>query len=210
MMPLKTLLALACTTALLGIATRPNDQASDNPSATDPADPIDTRSPAVIYAEYFPSPEADGADDVAPRLHRNLQANPVFATDRRSPIDVQRTFSTAHEVNQAKRSADVAGQRSAKRSYSPASAANTAKHRGYRKLSMFDLARQSFQNVRHNRAKNIVRNKQVEVRLERAERARRLAQSRTFYRTNVRDRMRLGGTRNNRGSRQTRSSNSSR
>ncbi len=206
MMPLRTLLALACTTALLGIATVANDQTSDNPSAMDAADPIDTRSPAVIYAEYFPSPEADGADDDAPRLHRNLQTNPVFATNSRSPIDVQRTFSAAHEVNQAKRSAGVAAQRSPKRSYSPTSAAITAKHRAYRKLSMFDLARRSFQNVRQNRAKNTVRNKQREVRLERAKRDPRRAQSRTFYRTNVRERTRLGGTRNNRGSRQTLSS----
>ena len=87
MMPLKTLLALACTTALLGIATVPNDQASDNPSAMDAADAIDTRSPAVIYAEYFPTSEADGADNVTPRLHRNLQTNPVFVTDSRSPSD---------------------------------------------------------------------------------------------------------------------------
>ncbi len=206
MMPLRTLLAVACTTALLGIATVANDQASDNPSAMVLADPIDTRSTAVIYAEYFPTSEADGADDVAPRLHRNLQTNPVFATDRRPPIDVQRTLSAAHEVNQAKRSASVAAQRSPKRTYSPASAAKTAKHRGYRKLSMFDLARRSFQNVRHNRAKNAVRNQQRDVRLERAERDRRRAQSRTFHRTNVRDRTRLGGTVNNRGSRQTLSS----
>ena len=206
MMQLRTLLAVACTTALLGIATVANDQASDNPSAMDAADPIDTRSPAVIYAEYFPSPEADGADNVAPRLHRNLQTNPVFVTDSRSPIDVRRTFSAAHEINQAERSASVAAPRSAKRSYSPASAAKTAKHRGYRKLSMFDLARQSFQNVRHNRAKNTVRNKQREVRLERAKREARRAQSRTFSRINVRERTRFGGTRNNRGSRQTLSS----
>ncbi|MCH8316228.1 MAG: hypothetical protein IIA64_09670 [Planctomycetes bacterium] len=206
MMPLRTLLAVACTTALLGIATVPNNQASDNPSATDPADPIDTRTPAGIYAEYFPSPEADGADDDAPRLHRNLQTNPVFATGGRSPIDVQRTFSTAHEVKQAKRSAGVAAPRSAKRSYSPASTANTAKYRANQKLSIFDLARRSFKNVQQNRARNTVRNKEREVRVERAERARRLAQSRTFYRTNVRDRMRLAGIRNNRGSRQTLSS----
>ena len=209
MMPLRTLLAVACTAALLGIATVPNDQASDNPSVMDAADPIDTRSTAGIYAEYFPSPEADGASDVAPRLHRNLQTNPVFATDSRSPIDVQRKLSAAHEINQAKRSAGVAAQRSAKRTYSPASTAITARHRSYRKLSMFDLARQSFQNVRHNRAKNTIRNKQREVRLERAKREARRAQSRTFYRTNVRERTRLGGTRNNRGSSQTRNRNSS-
>ena len=209
MMPLRTLLAVACTTALLGIATVANDQASDNPSAMDAADPIDTRTPAVIYAEYFPSPEADGADDDAPRLHRNLQTNPVFATNSRSPIDVQRTFSTAHEVNQAKRSAGVAAPRSAKRSHSPASVASTAKYRANQKLSMFELARRSFKNVQQNRARNTVRNKEREVRVERAERARRLAQSRTFYRTNVRDRMRLAGIRNNRSSRQTLSSNSS-
>lgn len=210
MMPLKTLLAVACTTALLRIATVPNDQASDNPSATDAADPIDTRTASGIYAEYFPSPEADGANDVGPRLHRNLQTNPVFATNSKTPIDVQRKLSAAHEVKQAKRPASVAGQRSPKRSYSPASAAITTKHRSYRKLSLFDQARRSFQNVRLNRAKNTVRNKQREVRLERAERVRRLAQSRTFYRTNVRARTRLGGTRNNRGSSQTRSSSSSR
>jgi len=204
MMPLRTLLALACTTALLGIATVPNDQASDNPSAMDAADPIDTRTPAVIYAEYFPSPEADGADDDAPRLHRNLQTNPVFATNSRSPIDVQRTISTARKVNQAKRSASVETHRSPpKRSHSPASVASTAKYRANQKLSMFDLARRSFQNVRQNRAKNTVRNKQREVRLERAKRDRRRAQTRTFYRTNVRERTRLGGTRNTRGSRQT-------
>lgn len=207
MMPLRTLLAVACTTALLGIATVANDQTSDNPSAMDAADPIDTRSTAGIYAEYFPSPEADGASDVAPRLHRNLQTNPVFSTDSRSPIGVQRKLSAAHEVDQAKRSAGVAGPRSAKRSYSPASAANTAKHRSYRKLSMFDLARRSFQNVHQTRARNTIRNKQREVRLERAKREARRAQSRTFYRTNVRERTRLGGTRNNRGSSQTRSSN---
>ena len=210
MMPLRTLLAVACTTALLGIATVANDQASDNPSAMDAADPIDTRTPAVIYAEYFPSPEADGADDDAPRLHRNLQTNPVFATNSRSPTDVQRTFSTAHEVNQAKRSAGVETHRSPpKRSHSPASVASTAKYRANQKLSMFELARRSFKNVQQNRARNTVRNKEREVRVERAERARRLAQSRTFYRTNVRDRMRLAGIRNNRGSRQTLSSNSS-
>ena len=209
MMPLRTLLAVACTTALLGIATVANDQASDNPSAMDAADPIDTRTPAVIYAEYFPSPEADGADDDAPRLHRNLQTNPVFATNSRSPIDVQRKLTTAHEVNQAKRSAGVAAPRSTKRSHSPASVASTAKYRANQKLSMFELARRSFKNVQQNRARNTVRNKEREVRVERAERARRLAQSRTFYRTNVRDRMRLAGIRNNRGSRQTLSSNSS-
>ncbi len=209
MMPSRTLLAIACTAALLGIATLPNDQASDNPSATDAADPIDTRTPAGIYAEYFPSPEADGADDVASRLHRNLQTNPVFATDSRPPIGVQRVLSAAHEVNQAKRSASVAGQRSGKRSYSPASTAITARHRSYRKLSMFDLARRSFQNVHQTRAKSTIRNKQREVRLERAKREARRAQSRSFYRTNVRERTRLGGTRNNRGSSQTRSSNSS-
>ena len=209
MMPLRTLLAVACTTALLGIATVANDQASDNPSAMDAADPIDTRTPAVIYAEYFPSPEADGADDAAPRLHRNLQTNPVFATNRRSPTDVQRKLTAAHEVDQAKRSAGVAAPRSAKRSHSPASVASTAKYRANQKLSMFELARRSFKNVQQNRARNTVRNKEREVRVERAERARRLAQSRTFYRTNVRDRMRLAGIRNNRGSRQTLSSSSS-
>ena len=209
MMPLRTLLAVACTTALLGIATVANDQASDNPSAMDAADPIDTRTPAVIYAEYFPSPEADGADDDAPRLHRNLQTNPVFATNSRSPTDVQRKLTAAHEVDQAKRSAGVAAPRSAKRSHSPASVASTAKYRANQKLSMFELARRSFKNVQQNRARNTVRNKEREVRVERAERARRLAQSRTFYRTNVRDRMRLAGIRNNRGSRQTLSSSSS-
>ncbi len=209
MMPLRTLLAVACTTALLGIATVPNDQASDNPSATNAADPIDTRTPAGIYAEYFPSPEADGTGDVAPRLHRNLQTNPVFAIGNRSPIDVQHKLSAAHEVKQAKRPASVAGQRSAQRSHSPAPAASTGTYRSYRKLSLFDQARRSFQNVRLNRAKNTVRNKQRTVRLERAERVRRLAQSRTFYRTNVRNRTRLGGPRNNRGFRQTRSSNNS-
>lgn len=206
MMPLRTLLAVACTTALLGIATVANDQTSDNPSAMDAVDPIDTRSPAVIYAEYFPSPAADGADDVAPRLHRNLQTNPVFATDSRPPIDVQRTLSAAHEVNQAKRSASVAAQRSSKRSHSPASVAITAKYRANQTLTIFELARRSFQNVHQNRARNTVRNKQREVRLERAERIRRQAQSRTFYRTNVRERTRLGGTVNKRGSRQTLSS----
>lgn len=209
MMQLRTLLALACTAALLGIATVANDRASDNPSATDAADPIDTRTPAVIYAEYFPSPEADRAGDDAPRLHRNLQTNPLFATVSRSPIDVQHTLSAAHKVNQAKRSAGVAAPRSAKRSHSPASVAITAKYRANQKLSMFELARRSFKNVQQNRARNTVRNKEREVRVERAERARRLAQSRTFYRTNVRDRMRLAGIRNNRGSRQTLSSNSS-
>ena len=204
MMQLRTLLAVACTTALLGIATVANDRASDNPSAMDAADPIDTRSPDGIYAEYFPSPEADGAGDVGPRLHRNLQTNPVFGTDRRSPIDVRRKLSAAHDVNQAKRSASVAVHRSPrKRSHSPASVAITAKHRGYRKPSIFDLARRSFQNVHQNRAKKTVRDKQREVRLERTERNRRRAQSRTFYRTNVRERTRLGGTQNKRGSRQT-------
>ncbi len=203
MMQLRTLLAVACTAAFLGIATVPNDQASDNPSAMDAANPIDTRTPADIYAECFPSPEADGANDVAPRLHRNLQTNPVFLTDRRPPIDVQRKLSAAHEVDQAKRSASVAAHRSPKRSASPASAAITARQRSYRKLSMFDLARRSFQNVRQNRAKNTVRNKQREVRLERTERARKLAQSRTFYRTNVRARTRLGGSPSRRGSTQT-------
>ena len=89
MIPLKTLLAVTCTTAFLRIATLPNDQPSDNPSAMDAADPIDTRTPAGIYAEYFPSPEADGTGVVAPRLQRNLQTNPVFATDSSSPIDVR-------------------------------------------------------------------------------------------------------------------------
>ena len=201
-MPLKTLLAVACTTALLRIATLPNDQTSDNPSATDAVDPIDTRTPAEIYAEYFPSPEADGADDVAPRLHRNLQTNPVFATGNRSPIDVQRTLSAAHKVNQAKRSASVTAGRSPKRSHRPASVAITAKHRANQRLSIFELGRRSFQNVQQNRARNTVRNKEREVRVERAERARRRAQSRTFYRTNVRERMRLAGIRNKRGSRQ--------
>ncbi len=202
-MQLRTLLAVACTTALLGIATVPNDQASDNPSATDAADPIDTRTPAEIYAEYFPSPEADGAGDVAPRLHRNLQTNPVFARDRRSPIDVQRTLRAARKVNQAKRSASVEAHRSPpKRSHRPGSVAIPAKHRANQKLSIFDLARRSFQNVHQNRARNTVRNKQREVRVERAKRDRRRAQSRTFYRTNVRERTRLGGTRNKRGSRQ--------
>ena len=206
MMQLRTLLAVACTTALLGIATVANDQASDNPSAMDAADPIDTRTPAVIYAEYFPSPEADGADDDAPRLHRNLQTNSVFAKSNRSPIDVQRKLSAAHNVNQGKRSANVAAQRSPKRSYRPASVAITAKHPAYQKLSIFDLARRPFRNVHQDRARNTVRNKQREVRLERARRDRRRAQSRTFHRTNVRERTRLGGTRNNRGSRQTLSS----
>lgn len=205
MMPLKTLLAVVCTTALLGIATVPNDQASDNPSAMDAADPIDTRTAAGIYAEYFPSAEADGADEVAPRLHRNLQTNPIFATNSKPPIDVQRKLSAAHKVKQAKRPANAAAQRSAQRSHRPAPAASTGTYRSYRKLSLFDQARRSFQNVRLNRAKNTVRNKQREVRLERAERVRRLAQNRTFYRTNVRNRTRLGGPRNNRGLRQTRS-----
>ena len=204
MMPLRTLLAVACTTVLLGIATVPNNQASDNPSAMDAADPVDTRTPAGIYAEYFPSPEADGAGDVAPRLHRNLQTNPVFATGGRSPIDVQRTLRAARKVSQAKRSASVTAHRSPpKRSHSPASVASTAKHRANQKLSIFDLARRSLQNVQQNRARNTVRSKEREVRVERAERARRRAQSRTFYRTNVRDRMRLAGIRNKRGSRQT-------
>ncbi|MEE9131129.1 MAG: hypothetical protein V3T84_14005 [Phycisphaerales bacterium] len=203
MMQLRTLLAVACTTALLGIATVANNKASDNQSAMDAADPIDTRTPTEIYAEYFPSPEVDGAGDVAPRLHRNLQTNPVFATNRRSPIDDQRKLSAAHKVNKVKRSASIAAQRSPKRSHSPVSVAITAKYHTNQKLSIFDLARRSFQNVQQNRARNTVRNKQREVRLERVRRDRRRAQSRTLRRTNVRERTRLGGTRNKRGSRQT-------
>ena len=208
MMPLRTLLTVACTTALLGIATvsNSNDQASDNPSAMDPAYPIDTRTPAGIYAEHFPSPEADGAGDVAPRLHRNLQTNPVFARNSRSPIDVQPKLSAARKANQPKRAASVAAQRSPKRSVRPAPVANTNKYRVHQKLSIFDLARRSFRNVHQNRARNTIRNQEREVRVERAERARKLAQTRTFYRTNVRDRMRLAGIRNKRGSRQASSS----
>ncbi len=207
MMPLRTLLAVACTTALLGIATVPNDQASDNLPAMDAADPVDTRTPAGIYAEYFPSPEADGAGDIAPRLHRNLQTNPVFARDRRSPIDMQRKLSAAHKVNHAKRPASVTAHRSPpKRSHSPASMAISAKYRANQKLSIFDLARRSIQNVHQNRARNTVRNKQREVRLERARRDRRRAQSRTFHRINVQERTRLARTRNKRSSRQTLSS----
>ncbi len=203
MIPLKTLLAVACTTAFLGIATVADDQPSDNPSAMDAADLIDTRTPAGIYAEYFPSPEADGADDVAPRLHRNLQTNPVFVTDRRPPIDVQRKLSTARKVNQAKRSAGVAAQRSPERSASPASAATTSRRRGYRTQSVVDLARLSVQKLKQNRAKNIVRNQQRDVRLERASRDRRRAQTRSLHRNNVRERTRLGGSPNRRGSTQT-------
>ncbi len=205
MMQLRTLLAVACTTALLGIATVANDRASDNPSAMNAADPVDTRTPAGIYAEYFPSPEADGAGDVAPRLHRNLQTNPIFATDSGSPIDVQRKLIAAHKVNQAKRSASVAARRSPKRSHRPPSVAITAKYHTNHRLSIFGLARRSIQNLNKNRARNTVRNQQREVRVERAERDRRRAQNRTFYRPNVRERTRLGGTRNKRGSRQARS-----
>ncbi len=206
MMQLRTLLAVACTTALLGIATVPNDQASDNPSAMDAADPIDDRTTTEIYAEYFPAPKPGDTDEAPPRLHRNLQTNPVFVTDSRSPIDVQRKLSAARKVNQPKHSAGVAAQRSVKRSHSPTSVPITAKHRTNQKLSIFDLARRSLQNVHQNRAKNNVRKKQREVRLERAKHDRRRAQSRTFHRTNVRERTRLGGTRNKRDSRQTPSS----
>lgn len=203
MIQLRTLLAVACTTAVLGIATVPNDQASDNPSATDAADLIDTRTPAGIYAEYFPSPEADRADAVVPRLHRDLQTNPVFVTDRSSPSDVQRKLSAARKVNQAKRSAGVATQRSPERSASPSSAATTFRRRGYRTQSVVDLARLSVQKLKQNRAKNIVRNQQRNVRLERGSRDRRRAQTRTFSRTNVRERTRLGGSPSRRGSTQT-------
>ena len=204
MTPRNTTFASILAISLVGGSFLAQLTGPDNaPSPNGELSSIDNRTTTEIYAEYFPAPDADGADDVAPRLHRNLQTNPVFATNRRSPIDVQRKLSAAHKVNPTKRSAGVTAQRSPKRSHRPASVAITANHRANQKLSMFDLARRSFQNVRQNRAKNTVRNKQREVRLERAKRDRRRAQTRTFYRTNVRERTRLGGTRNTRGSRQT-------
>ncbi len=204
MTPLKTTFASIFAISLIGSSFLAQPAGPDNaPSPNGERSSIDGRTTTEVYAEYFPAPETDGTGDVAPRLHRNLQTNPVFAKSSRSPIDVHRKLSAARKLKQAKRSASVAAHRSPKRSPRPASVAITAKYRANQNLSMFDLARRSIQNLNKNRARNTVRNKQREVRLERAERDRRRAQSRTFYRTNVRERTRLGGTRNKRDSRQT-------
>ena len=153
MTPLNTTIASVFAISLIGISSLSRPAGPDNAPAPDgELSFIDDRTTTEIYAEYFPAPELDVLKEARPRIHRNLQTNRVFVTDTRSPIGVQRKFAPVRKVNQTKRST--------KRVFGPVSTARTSMTRSNHKLSIVDLARQSFQKLHQNRAKNTVRNKQ--------------------------------------------------
>ncbi len=198
MTPQLTMLASTLPIALMGIAFLPQQVGPDNTGSPDL--PFDDRSTVEVYADYFPSPAVDATGDNAPRLQRDLSAQPVFSTaiDPDSPL--QRKLAQARATNQTQqtRRAVTSNTRSAKSSNASSPSGTTQRRGGTQ--TIVELARTRLASFNRLRFKSIIRHNREELRRQQLRRVQSRRQPRVVRQSNVRERLRNNASRGSGGS----------
>lgn len=192
MTPQLTMLASVFGIAVVGSAFLPQQTGPDNTALPD--SPINDRTAVEVYADYFPSPEVDATGANAPRLHRDLAAQPVFLTVVDPDSLLQRKLAQARTTNQRQqmRRAVTGNTRSAKSSrYSTTS--RVTQRRGGRQ-TIVELARTRLGSLSRNRFKSLTRRNREELRRQRLRRAQSRPQPRVLRKSNVRERLRINAS----------------
>ena len=126
MTPQWTTLASAFSIALVGSAILPKHIEPDNTGV-----PTVDRSTVEIYEAYFPSPQVDATNGIAPRIQRDPFAQPALLTvaDPASPL--QRKLAEARKANQTQQAhKTVIGNARTTSSSTPSATTGITRHRG--------------------------------------------------------------------------------
>lgn len=197
MMSQMTTLASAFSIALVGSTFLPQQVEPDNTGL--PNLPTDNRSTVEIYTAYFPSPKVDATEDRAPRLQRDLFAQPVFPTvaDPESPL--QRKLAQARKTNQRQqtRRSVTRNTRTAKSSKSSRTSGVTQRRGG--RQTIVELARTRLGRLDRHRFRNLTRRNREELRRRQLRRAQNRPGPRVLRQSNVRERLRLNASQQRRG-----------
>lgn len=189
MTPQLTMLVSVFGIAVVGSAFVPQQVEPDNTELPDL--PTKDRTTAEVYADYFPSPEVDATGENAPRLHRDLAAQPVFLTVVDPDSLLQRKLAQARKTNQRQQAnwAVTSSTRSA-----TSTTSGVTRRRGGRQ-TIVELARTRLGTLGRNRFKSLSRRNREQLRRQKLRRAQSRPQPRLQRKSNVRERLRLNASR---------------
>ena len=188
MTPQLTMLASTLGIALVGSAFLPQQVGPDNVAVTYAS--TDGRTTGEIYAAYFPSPGVDTTDENAPRLQRDIAAQPVFSTavDPDSPL--QRKLAQARATNQRQQTRKSVTSKTRTAHSSKSSSTSGATQRRGGRQTIVDLARTRLASLNHNRFNSLSRRNREELRRQQLRKVQSRRQPRTLRRSNVRQYLR--------------------